>query len=72
MGFLDLCVMQNVAIQIMVCDVSWIVTVLKRNATISMDVETFLQVLFQICKIINKKEIKSLQMSKIETFKWNY
>ena len=41
---LDDCVMKNAVFQIMVCDVSLNVTVLKRTATISMDVETFLQV----------------------------
>ena len=37
---LDDCVMKNAVFQIMVCDVSLNVTVLKRTATISMDVVT--------------------------------
>ena len=41
---LDECVIINVVFQIMVCDVSWNVTALKRTATILMDVKTFHQV----------------------------
>ena len=37
---LDDCVMKNAVFQVMVCDVSLNVTVLKRTATISMDVVT--------------------------------
>ena len=60
---LDDCVMKNAVFQIMVCDVSLNVTVLKRTATISMDVVTVFFLSFDRfyleAKLYNSPELKA-------------